>query len=333
MRNVFLILEEYDHLKRHPGETVPQFSARFNKVYHAMPADIRPPPGSAHLHYPNAFDPEMTFQLRERNTATLEEMQKIAVDVEANLLNRKAKIREEDKDRTKNELMTSSEMKIDVLTNTIKEMMQKISRKDELVVQRHHVPLISEKEKVTIPKHFAAHPWYHGLDNDSFMYSIHNTVKDKVQNQKMEEDSPDMICMFNGISSMDDSPKLDWYNDDYTTLDFSKKSATYDWEGEDHLQSQQENQSVHGNYDTNDQNAENFQEGENCLPLCFASLLRKHYKQIAHRKEEECSTASVEENKVDTEADPEMQPLSLFESQTSEEIMMPETGDKLYEIF
>jgi hypothetical protein len=68
MRNVFLILEEYDHLKRQPGETVQQFSTRFNKVYHAMPADIRPPPGSSHLHYPDSFDPEMAFQLRERNT-------------------------------------------------------------------------------------------------------------------------------------------------------------------------------------------------------------------------------------------------------------------------
>jgi hypothetical protein len=95
------------------------------------------------------------------------------------------------------------------------------------------------------------------------------------------------------------------------------------------LQSQQNNQSVHGNYDNNDQNAENFQENENCLPLCFASLLRKHYKQIAHRKEEECSNASVEENKGDTEVDPEVQPLSLFEGQTSDEIMKPETGDEL----
>jgi hypothetical protein len=74
MRNVFLILEEYDHLKRQPGETVHQFSIRFNKVYHAMPTDIRPPLGSSHLHYPDAFDPEMTFQLRERKTTTLEEM-------------------------------------------------------------------------------------------------------------------------------------------------------------------------------------------------------------------------------------------------------------------
>jgi len=67
-----------------------------------MPADTRPPPGSAHLHYPDAFDPEMEFQLRERNTATLEKMQNIVVDVEANLLGRRAKLEAEEKDRTKN---------------------------------------------------------------------------------------------------------------------------------------------------------------------------------------------------------------------------------------
>jgi hypothetical protein len=55
MGNVFLILEEYDHLKRKPGETIHQFSARFNKVYHAIPVDIRPPPGSTHLHLPRCL--------------------------------------------------------------------------------------------------------------------------------------------------------------------------------------------------------------------------------------------------------------------------------------
>lgn len=60
-----------------------------------MPANIRPPLGSALLHYPEAFDLEMEFQLRERNLATLEEMQNSAVDVEANLLARRAKLKEE----------------------------------------------------------------------------------------------------------------------------------------------------------------------------------------------------------------------------------------------
>jgi hypothetical protein len=40
--------------------------------------------------------------------------------------------------------MTSSEVKLDVLANTVREMMQKISKKDELVVQRPYVPLVPE---------------------------------------------------------------------------------------------------------------------------------------------------------------------------------------------
>ena len=62
-RNPFLILKEYNHLKRQLGETVQQFSARFNQVYNSMPTDIRPTHGLALLHCPNYFDPEMEFQL------------------------------------------------------------------------------------------------------------------------------------------------------------------------------------------------------------------------------------------------------------------------------
>ena len=51
-----------------------------------MPVDIRPSPRSSLLHYPGAFDPEMEFQLRERDIATLHEMQNSAVNVEAHLL-------------------------------------------------------------------------------------------------------------------------------------------------------------------------------------------------------------------------------------------------------
>jgi hypothetical protein len=136
-----------------------------------MPADIRPPPGSTHLHYPDAFNPEMTFQLRERNTARLEEMQKVAVDVEANLLKQKTKLRAEEEDRIEEERMTSLEVKLDVLENTVREMMQKISIREKRVVQRPYVSLVPKRTRINVPKHFASHPWYHGLDNDSFMYS------------------------------------------------------------------------------------------------------------------------------------------------------------------
>ena len=58
-----------------------------------MPADIRPPPGVALLHFPDSFNPNMAIQVRERDTATLEEMKNIVVDVEINLLNREAKFK------------------------------------------------------------------------------------------------------------------------------------------------------------------------------------------------------------------------------------------------
>ena len=110
--NEVLIIEEYKHLKRQPGETVQYISARFNKVYHAIPPKIKPPLGWALLHYPNAFDLEMAFQIRERDPSTLEEMQRIAVDVEANILNREAKLRVIEKEKSDQERLISSEVNL-----------------------------------------------------------------------------------------------------------------------------------------------------------------------------------------------------------------------------
>ena len=58
-----------------------------------MPTNIRPPTRVTLLHYPEAFNLETTFQVRERDTATLEEMQNVVVDVEVNLLDREAKFK------------------------------------------------------------------------------------------------------------------------------------------------------------------------------------------------------------------------------------------------
>jgi hypothetical protein len=67
---------------------VQHFSARFNQVYNSMHVDIRPPPVLALLHYPDAFDSEMEFKLRERNTTTIKEMQDSVISVEDNFLSK-----------------------------------------------------------------------------------------------------------------------------------------------------------------------------------------------------------------------------------------------------
>jgi hypothetical protein len=124
-------------------------------------------------------------------------------------------------------------VKLDFLENTIKEIMHTISKKYKLAIQRSHVAIVPEQTRINVPKHLVAHPWYHGLDNDCFMYSIHNVVKDEVPTQLVEEPSTDMMCMFDDISF-------------------------HCWEEEDQLQFKQDSQSVYSDYDNNDQNAEDF---------------------------------------------------------------------------
>ena len=85
--------------------------------------NIIPPPGFALLHYSDAFDLEMEFQLRERNLATLEEMQNSAIDVEANLLIRRAKSKEEEMKSIDPEESTSLEIKLDILVSEVEGMM------------------------------------------------------------------------------------------------------------------------------------------------------------------------------------------------------------------
>ena len=87
-------------------------------MYHSIPVDVRPPPGLAKLHFPEAFDPEMDFQLRERNTASLEEMQNVAVDVETNLLIKRSKLKDKEMEQ-----MKSSEAKLEILASAMEKMM------------------------------------------------------------------------------------------------------------------------------------------------------------------------------------------------------------------
>jgi hypothetical protein len=157
----------------------------------------------------------------------------------------------------------------------MEEMLHMISIREELNVQRHHVALISEKEKVIVPKHFAAHPWYHGLDNDSFMYSIHNTVKDEVPSQLTEEQSTNMMCMLDEISYLDNLPKCYQYDDDHEAeidVDYSKKSVACRWQEQDQLQLRYDNQPLHNNHDSYEENVENLGVSGNSFPLCFSSF-------------------------------------------------------------
>jgi len=68
------ILSEYENLKRGPQETVQDYCTRFNNVYNAIPQNLRPPPDLALIKFPDAFDYDMAYQLRERTPQSLKDM-------------------------------------------------------------------------------------------------------------------------------------------------------------------------------------------------------------------------------------------------------------------
>ena len=190
-----------------------------------MLVNIRPPPGSALLHYPEAFNLKMEFQLRERNLATLEEMQNSVVDVEANLLIRMAKLKEEEMKNIDPEESKYLEVKLDIFLSAMEEMMQKITTRNEYDFQDQGS--LIEEEQVADPKYFLSYPSCHRSDNDCF---IHHLGEDR---------SVDMTCMLDDVFYTDEFPKLDQYDDDDYVLqtedNLADKSVASLWKEEVHF--------------------------------------------------------------------------------------------------
>ena len=108
------ILSEYENLKRGTQETVQDYYTRFNNVYNDVPENLRCPPDLTLIKFPDGFDSNMEYQLRERASRTLEDIQSIAVSVEANLISKRAKAKSERRIPLKEE-PSAFEQKLDVI--------------------------------------------------------------------------------------------------------------------------------------------------------------------------------------------------------------------------
>jgi hypothetical protein len=125
------ILSEYENIKRNQGESVQDYCTRFNNLYNAIPTDIKPPPGLALIKFPDGFDADMSYQLRERDAATLEDMQKCAISVEANLLAKRARQRNERRVMIKEEPSTSnSDYKMDTVVKSLALLLERSNISD-----------------------------------------------------------------------------------------------------------------------------------------------------------------------------------------------------------
>jgi hypothetical protein len=79
-------MTEFGSLKKQEGESISDFSKRFNKMYNKIPAEIKPSEASAQISYASAFDPDFCLVLRERRATSLAQMQDAAIEVESNIL-------------------------------------------------------------------------------------------------------------------------------------------------------------------------------------------------------------------------------------------------------
>jgi len=320
-QNLFLIVEEYNQLKRLPGEIVQQFSARFNQVYYSMPVDIRPTPRSALLHYPGAFDSEMEFQLRERDIATLHEMQNSAVNVEAHLLIRRARLKEEEMKNIDLEESTSLEVKLDILVSAVEKMMDKINARNDYDVQVHG--LLIEEEQVADPKHFVSYPSCQRSDNDCFIDHLG------------EERTVDMTCMLDDVFYTNDLPQFDQYDDNYvlqTEANIADKSAARLWAEEVHFQQLEYNvQPSHINYDSDEESASKFEVSEGSLPFCFDSFqfITDNYHAIRNQMSTSLDLNHLEnnENFVQDFSYSELHPPKAIDCQVAAEDLEVHTHD------
>jgi hypothetical protein len=79
-------ITEFGSLKREEGESVSDFSKRFNEMYINIPTKIKPTETSANITYASSFDPEFCLMLREIRATSLAHMKDATLEVESNIL-------------------------------------------------------------------------------------------------------------------------------------------------------------------------------------------------------------------------------------------------------
>ena len=55
------ILSDFGKLKRGPNETVQDYITRFNEAYNVVPQNLRPPPDSVLIKFPDGFDFDIAY--------------------------------------------------------------------------------------------------------------------------------------------------------------------------------------------------------------------------------------------------------------------------------
>jgi hypothetical protein len=127
-------MTEFGALKKMEGESISDFSKRFNKMYNKIPAEIKPSESSTQISYASAFGPNFCLLLWERRASSLTQMQDAAVEVESSILVADRLRNKADADRRKgnSEASTSGTLvphpQVDELTRMVKSLSAEMER-------------------------------------------------------------------------------------------------------------------------------------------------------------------------------------------------------------
>jgi hypothetical protein len=127
-------MTEFRSLKKMEGESVFDFSKRFNKMYNKIPDEIKPSEASAKMSYASAFGPDFCLLLRERRAASLAQMQDATIEVESNVLAANILRNEADIGRRKGKSEASTSgpsvphLQVDELTKMVKSLSTEMER-------------------------------------------------------------------------------------------------------------------------------------------------------------------------------------------------------------
>ena len=123
--------------------------------------------------------------------------------------------------------------------------------------------------------------------------SNYHRSEDRFIEKNLEEKYPDLMYMFDDITSFDDLPKYDQYDDNHVLqiqTNFTEQSEAS--LGNKEIQFQQLENSdhfIHISYESEEESAKNLEISEASLPLCFESFecLKEMWYNISKEKDEQ----------------------------------------------
>jgi len=196
----------FGSLKRKEGESIPDFSKRFNKMYNRIPAEIKPFEASTMITYSSAFDPDFCLLLRERRAAMLAHMQDAVVEVESNILAVNRLKNTCDRSASKNRPEASSSSfaplphQIDEIARTIKSLAAKLERLEleEKPMYRNPQNIDSRgfrKPNNNVPRAFPREQKSRNRDDERIQTPLQNNLASHEEGEEVDELDPEIHCI------------------------------------------------------------------------------------------------------------------------------------------